>query len=257
MTQAAPAAEVSIAKVDFARRRGVTKARVSQWIAEKKISGAAFDGEGTHARIFESIALAQLNRGLDISQRLGNGAATNLMPAAPAPIEAAAPGDNVVEIKPRPADSKAAAPPVDQVGEQIRREQLESLQRKNRLERVKESTDTGRLVDAGAVEIAAAKLARDLIVTFDGALANLAAATASKFKIPQRDALHLFRATWRDLRAKAAASAAIEAAALPETVEHEIAIDAPAVPIDQAAALDQADQVPADAGADLLEAAAP
>lgn len=233
----AAAAEVAIPKVEFARRRGVDKSRVSQWIKEGKIRPPAFDGEGRAAKIFESIALAQLNRTIDIHQRLGNGAATNLSAApaaASAPIAAeAAAGDNVIPFE---KTAKPAAAAADDIGEQIRREQLETLQRRNRTERIKEAVDAARLVDAIGAAIANGKLARELIVTFDGALADLASVVAAKFKLPQRDVLHLLRSTWREVRAKAAAAAAIEAEAMPEFVEFEISPDA-------AAAAPAADQV--------------
>jgi hypothetical protein len=233
---AAAAAETPITKGEFARRRSVTPGRVSQWIKEKKIRPPAFDGEGRDARIFESIALGQLNRTLDIHQRLGNGAATNLSapPAAPidaekksdsAPAAVTGPGagttDNVIAFEARPPAPRPPAA-VDEIGEQIRREQLETLQRRNRLERVKEAVDAGRLLDADQVEIANGKMARELIVAFDGALADLATAVASKFALPQRDVLHLLRAAWRDVRAKAATAATIEAEAMPEMIEFEI-----------------------------------
>ena len=45
-----------ISKGEFARRRNVTPARVSQWLSEGKISGAAIVGEGRGALIDEEIA---------------------------------------------------------------------------------------------------------------------------------------------------------------------------------------------------------
>jgi hypothetical protein len=50
----------------------VTPGRVSQWIDEGKITAAALDGEGRSARIKVRVALAQLNRSLDIDQRRGS-----------------------------------------------------------------------------------------------------------------------------------------------------------------------------------------
>jgi hypothetical protein len=244
--------EIAIAKGEFAKRRNVSPGRVSQWIAEKKIRPPAFDGEGRAARIFESVAVAQLSRRLDINQRLGNGLATNLAPIAaapPAPQPAAveAPIGTVVEIdapaapiEPTPAAPAESAAPLDQdeprapaprssideIGDAIRREQLEKLQRANRQERVKEAADNARLLDAIAVDAAQTKLAREMISAFEGALSDLATAVASTYKLPQRDVLHKLRGAWRDIRAKAAAAATIEAEAMPEMIEFEIAADA-------------------------------
>lgn len=58
-----------VGKAEFARRRGVTPGRVSQWLAQGKISGAAIVGTGRNAQIDETIACAQLNERLDGKQR--------------------------------------------------------------------------------------------------------------------------------------------------------------------------------------------
>src|SRR5262245_66301597 len=60
-------------KSDFARRTNVTPARVSQWISERKISGAALVGDGRSAEINVREALRQLDLMLDLNQRSANG----------------------------------------------------------------------------------------------------------------------------------------------------------------------------------------
>ena len=85
--------EQPISKSEFARRRNVSAARVSQWISEAKITGAALAGAGREQRIVESIACDQLKRRIDSAQRLGgNGLTTRLdadpPPQAPAPAAA-------------------------------------------------------------------------------------------------------------------------------------------------------------------------
>lgn len=77
------APKVSLSKSEFALRRGVTPARVSQWIAEKKISGDAIVGDGRHARIDEEIACQQLDESLGLAQRSSNGRFTSLAVAMP------------------------------------------------------------------------------------------------------------------------------------------------------------------------------
>jgi hypothetical protein len=57
-----------ISKAEFARRRSVTPGRVSRWIGEGKIFGAALVGEGRSAQIRESVAVAQLRNKLDPMQ---------------------------------------------------------------------------------------------------------------------------------------------------------------------------------------------
>lgn len=59
----------TITKGEFARRRGVSKARVSQWLSEGKIFGEAIVGEGRFALIREQVACSQLEASLDVVQR--------------------------------------------------------------------------------------------------------------------------------------------------------------------------------------------
>lgn len=220
---AAAAAEVPpeapISKAEFSRRRGVTPGRVSQWLAEGKIDGAAIEGEGPKARIVESIAVAQLRTRLDPHQRLGNGLTTrlNLDPPPAPPAQAPAPS-----LKPT---ASARPPEVDEVGEAIRREQLESLQRRNRREALEEAAAAGRLADAQAARQEMGRLAARMVTAFEGALAELAEAAAGKFVLPQRDVLHLLRTRYREIRARQSEAAQAELASVPELVETEIEIE--------------------------------
>ncbi len=50
-----------VTKSEFAALLGVSAARVSQFISEKKISGAAIVGRGVRARIRVSVAREQLD----------------------------------------------------------------------------------------------------------------------------------------------------------------------------------------------------
>ena len=58
-------------KGQFAALAGVSQARVSQYLADGKISGEAIVGSGHRARIRVAMALEQLGRTLDPSQHLG------------------------------------------------------------------------------------------------------------------------------------------------------------------------------------------
>jgi hypothetical protein len=227
--------ETSISKSEFARRRNVTPGRVTQWIDEGKISGAALMGEGRTSRIFESIAVDQLRRSLDIHQRLGNGGATHLNLDPPAPAAPRAPGLQLVQpsggnVLPLDRQTRQAPPAkattqVDEVGEAIRREQLEALQRKNRREAIDEEAQSGRFTDADASRQEMGRLAARLVTGFEGSLPELASAIAGHFKLPQRDVLHVLRGAYRDARAKQADAAKTAAAAVPEFVEAEVEIE--------------------------------
>ena len=230
MTEAADA-ERPISKSEFARRRGVTPGRVTQWISEGKITRTSLCGEGRDEKVIESAAVAELRAKLDIHQRLGNGVATrlNLDPPPPAPPQdtpqQAAPmaADNVIafDAAQRPAPKPVA--PTDEVGEAIRREQLESLQRKNRREAIEEAATSGQFADAIAVRQQMGRLAAQMVTAFEGALPELAAAIAAKWQLPQRDVLHLMRTAYRDVRAKQAAAARTDAEAVPPTIETQVA----------------------------------
>lgn len=72
-----------ISKGEFAIRRGVTPARVSQWLADGAISGDAIVGTGRGARIDEDLACAQLEARLNAGQREANGGRTSFALAIP------------------------------------------------------------------------------------------------------------------------------------------------------------------------------
>ncbi len=128
-----------VTKGEFARLRGVTPGRVSQWIADGKIGPEAMEGEGRFARIRVAVATAQLKARLDIGQRFGNGLSTDL--TAPVPPEARG-GEGGAGPAPFAAHGSSEAPPaqgaldgllsgaaaVDLFDVQIRKEKLVEIQ---------------------------------------------------------------------------------------------------------------------------------
>ena len=222
---------VAITKGEFARRRGVSPGRVSQWLSERKITGAAIVGEGRSALIDEVLACEQLGLRLDTGQRFGNGLKTNLTPFDP-PAEPAA----VTVAEPQrapPASSGAGAPASAPIGErppdvpdtverQIQQQKLEQLQRANRQARTNEEIENGRLCDVVETRRAAIKEAQQLIIRVEGSLTEIASDLAAKFKLPARDVLHELRAAWRKTRQGAAIEARERAEPMPERVGHEL-----------------------------------
>lgn len=208
----------AISKAEFARRRGVSPGRVSQWISEKKISGDAFDGEGRNAKIREAIALAQLNRNLDPMQMTANGLSTQLKPLPPSPSST---------VLPFAAPAAPGAPPpteplVDSVEDKIKRGRLEQIERQNREGKRQEAVDAGRLTDAGAAKAHAARETARLITMFEGSLSEFATAISAEFKLPQRDVLHLLRGEFRKMRADVAGEIKNRAETLPAIVELDL-----------------------------------
>jgi hypothetical protein len=208
-----------ISKAEFARRRGVSPGRVSQWLSERKIDGPAIEGEGRGAQIRESVAVEQLRKRLDPMQMTGNGLSTQLRPSAP-PASA-----DVLPFTPAQPASPGAAPPVavDTVEDEIKRLRRDQLARQEREGKRQEAVNAGRLTDAGAAKVEAARSTSRLITMFEGALSDFATAIAAEFKLPQRDVLHLLRTKFRDVRSSAASELRAQAEALPAMVDIDLA----------------------------------
>lgn len=207
-------------KGEFARRRGVSPGRVSQWISGGKISGAAIVGEGRNAQIRESVAIQQLRRTLDPMQMTGNGLGTQLAALAPT----APPTADVLSFA--PAAAPGTAPPLvlgDTVEDKIKAQRLELLERQNREAARDEALKAGRLADLAVTQQVTGREAARLINLFEGALSNFATAIAAEFKLPQRDVLHHLRGEFRKFRADAAAKTREAAEVLPEVVDIDLA----------------------------------
>lgn len=212
-----------VSKGEFARRRGVSPGRVSQWIAAGQIAGAAIVGEGRNAQIRESVACEQLRAKLDPLQMAGNGLTTILKPAA-----AAAPvptGADVLQFGPMPAAAASSSPPPappaagDTIEDEIKRLRRDQLLRQEREAQRQEAIAAGQLTDAGVAKSAAARETARLVTKFEGSLSNFATAIAAEFKLPQRDVLHLLRAEFRKFRGTVAVGMRDQAEQMPAVVE--------------------------------------
>jgi len=207
------AAPAVVTKGKFAELTRVSPGRVSQWIAERKISGKALEGEGREQRIRVEEACRQLKRTLDIGQRLGNGIDTRLEPTAPTLA----------------AEQSAAPPsknPADAVEEQIKRARLKQIELQNSKAAEEAAARAGILTDAEAAQRQMGRIAAQLITAFESLLPDIATALAARFPaVPQRDALHIMRAEIHAGRSRLAAAMKVEAAALPELAEVEAAAE--------------------------------
>lgn len=191
-----------VTKGRFAEICNVSAGRVSQWLADGKISGDAIVGEGRGAQIDVEKAQAQLRGKLDIDQRhSGNGLATNLGGES-GPVD-------------RP----------DTVESQIAKERLIGLQRANREKATDEAVRLGQLLDAAEARLATGKEVARLIARLEGALPEFAAAIAAKFKLPARDVLHELKGKWRQVRTDAAIEARERAEPLPERTGFDLDSD--------------------------------
>lgn len=182
-----------IRKSDFAVLAKVSPARVSQWIAEGKIGGEALVGIGRSAMIRVEIARRQLKNALDVNQRFGlNGISTDL-----GPEPASVPAQDSVETRLK--------------AEKLLQAQLltSRLQEEDRLQK-------GVYVLAVAARAETARAVSEALNIFEGSLTDLASALAAKYALPQRDLVHLLRAEFRAVRARASAARASAAIDAPE-----------------------------------------
>lgn len=201
-----------VSKGEFAAMINVSPGRVSQFIAAGQISAAAMVGSGQRAKINVERAKADLRLTLDVSQRLGNGASTNIDPgpAATAPISA-----------PHVYDPE----PILGIDHKIKQQKFEQLQRANRNAAVAEARDAGQLTDALSAKAEMVKIAASMLDVFDGGINDMAMAVAANFELPQRDVKHLMRTVFRDVRERAARVARERGAEMPDlastTIETE------------------------------------
>ena len=167
-------------KAEFASLIGVTRGRVSRWLAARQIDGAAIIGEGRAARINVKIARQQLEDRLDLGQRLGANGRAQL--ASPDPTEAA-----------------------------IKGQRLAALQLAKEKARAEAAVASGRYVLAEEVRQELGRQAARLVSSFEGVLPQFADAIAANSSLPQRDALRALQATWQAARARLASREATAA----------------------------------------------
>lgn len=201
-----------VRKSEFAKMRGVSPGRVTQWITEGKIGPDALVGEGRSAQINAPVALAHLRERLDVDQRFGlNGVSTRL--------------DNPAPLLPPPG---VAAPReiTDSAETQIKAEKLTQAQIQTRRMLQEERAARGVYVRAEEARAEYARIAADFLKTFDGALVDFASALAGRFQVPQRDVLHLLRGEFRKVRERAARKFADAASLEAEVVDDDDQFDA-------------------------------
>jgi hypothetical protein len=211
-----------VSKSEFARLSNVVPGRVTQWISEKKIYGAAIVGDGRFAQIRVAVARAQLKRHLNIGQRLGNGLSTTLDGPPTAAMQIEAPLDSGAEVLAFQRPPAQPDPPRDPIEEQIKRERLETARRTNRKMAEEEAARSGRYILAENARKEIGKSVAQVLNSTDGWIAELASKLSAKFALPQRDVLHLVRSEFREFRATLAGAMRQQSEAMPEMIEDEL-----------------------------------
>jgi len=192
--------EMKIAtKAEFAQLCGVSKARVSQWIAEGKIGSEELDGTGRSAKIKVNAAIEKLKLRLDPAQRLGNGLGTKLSPTAREPFDSE---DDVLDRK-------------------LKATRLQIAEAQNRKLLEDEKVRKGIYVHASNVKEETGRLVEAVLQLIEQGVVEMATETAALHQLPQRDVVHTARKRLREIRAKIAVNLTSQAADLSRLVEEE------------------------------------
>lgn len=187
--------ETAVTKGEFARICNVSPGRVTQWISEGKISGAALVGEGRSAKIVVALAQRQIGARTDSGQAFGNGLKTNLR--APERREAPAATSPDVEVL-DPATSS-----LEKLDTRIKQERLEALERANRKAAEDEAAAQGRYVSAAATKRQMTMVVAQTMRIFEGAIPEIASAIAAELKIEERDVIPVLNREFRKVREQA------------------------------------------------------
>ena len=194
----------------FARRRGVSAGRVSQWIGEGKIPAAALVGTGATAQIDVAVAEAHLDRVLHPGQLLAR-AAQQLQ--APAPV-ADADGQS------GPAQRDLALRLQELKIEEAEDARSERLRRRLR--------EAGELVPADEVRRAWARQMAELVRAIDAWLPGLGQAVSVEAGCDAKPLTIRLRQEWRQFRLRLVAEAETAALAEPELIDLTTPDPAPA-----------------------------
>lgn len=190
-------------KAEFAALINVSPGRISQHIAEGKLGPNELEGTGRSAKIKVPEALAALKLRLDAAQMLGNGLGTklNVQPAAQAPSRQQAAEDDLdLQLK----QAKLA----QQLAINARHEEEAKAR-------------AGVYVLAADSKAEMARLAAELMQSFEGGLSDIATALAAQYQLPQRDVVHMVRKQFREVRAKIAERLRDDAKLHPQLTEQD------------------------------------
>jgi hypothetical protein len=185
-------------KKDFAAELGVTPGRLSQYIADGKISGAAIVGSGVRAQINVDIAKGQLRKNLDVSQSTGMNAKARVQPA------------------PAAASTFPSGRPLE---DHIKFQRLRQLKAANEKAQLEAAVRAGKYVKADEARLAAGRIAGQLMSTFEASLTEFANAIAAQSDLSTRDAMRLLRGVWRQMRERQATATRAAAEAMPATID--------------------------------------
>lgn len=189
---------------ELAQRLGVSKARVSQYVSEGKLSGC-YQGEGRNRRFDLSRVQAALNGGLDRGQMMGNGAGTRRalrqigdeIGSESAPAAVAPKSDTMLPIKDPDRYELARTQSAEEDARRKRRDNMR---------------DEGKFVLAEEAERAMAGMLAREIGQIDLVLREAARLVADKLGVDFREVRQILNQHWRDHRNARTADLQAEAA---------------------------------------------
>jgi len=187
-----------VTKSEFAKILNVSRPAVSQYISEKKISGAALVGSGHRAKINVEIARRQLTKNLDAVQHLGSNGRARVTGSD----EKSVPSDDDVEIR------------GVGVEDQIKAERLRQLELGNGKLQDEAHERAGTFVLASDMKQELGIIATRVLTEVEAAMVEAANTIAARGAVVPADILKVLRDVWRDVRARSARAYRKEAAAL-------------------------------------------
>lgn len=196
---------------ELAARLGLSKARISQYVAEGKLEGC-FTGDGRARRFDLGRVATALGHRLDLGQMLGNGAETRRALKDAAIEPALLP---TLPLAP-PAPRKAAPPlPPDVIEEPSRYDlaRIQIAEEDARRKRRDNERDEGRWVLAEEVARESAKQLGQELAKFEIALRDGARDVADQFGIDFREVRQVLMRQWRAHRGARAQALAQDAEA--------------------------------------------
>jgi len=205
--------EETVNAAELARRLGVSRARVSQYVSQGKLHGT-YTGDGPHRRFDVAAAARQLGRVLHPGQMLGEGAATRQrlreltagngesdlrLPAPrPAPVDAGLRDGAELPRGDLDRYELARTQKAEEEARRLRRQNLEA---------------EGTFVLAASVEAQVARLLAQEVAEMEGAIRDGARKVADELGVDFKRVRRLLTEVWRAHRATRAAALAGQAEA--------------------------------------------
>jgi hypothetical protein len=194
-----------VRKSEFAVLCNVSQGRVSQWLTEGKIDGAAIIGTGRAALIDSDLAMAQVKSRRAVDESCGiNGLSTKL----DAPTESNHPALQVREGE-----------LLGTVAAQLQAEKLKQQKFLTSRLDLEDRARHGVYMDTQGAGSAMIRVADGMLKVFEGSFPEISSAFAAKFKISQREASVLLHEEFHRIRAQLSAVHVAERAKTIQTVE--------------------------------------